>query len=111
MLNTHEKNFRGIKKTVEQEVIDNQRKRIEYLRGQINNLKYELSGKTKKRKKKMILYADEFFEEYWKRRQYKHPEEKKKQKKIAKKFFTAGFNTGTFEERKEQEKLKNEKRK
>ncbi len=48
MLNTHEKNFRGIKKTVEQEVIDNQRKRIEYLRGQINNLKYELSGKTKK---------------------------------------------------------------
>ncbi len=50
----------------------------------------------------MTLYADEFFEKYWKKRQYKHPEEKDKHKKIAKKFFTAGFNTGVFEARKEE---------
>ena len=50
----------------------------------------------------MTLYANEFFEKYWKKRQYKHPEEKDKHKKIAKKFFTAGFNTGVFEARKEE---------
>ena len=35
-------------------------------------------------------------------RKDKHPEEKDKHKKIAKKFFTAGFNTGVFEARKEE---------
>ena len=47
----------------------------------------------------MTLYAIELFEKYWKKRQYKHPEEKKEQRKIALKFFTAGFNTGEFQER------------
>ena len=49
----------------------------------------------------MILYPDEFFEKYWKKRQYKHPEEKEKHRKVAKKFFTAGFNIGFYQTRKE----------
>lgn len=52
-----------------------------------------------------MIYPDEHFKKYWKKRLYKHPEENNKEsKRKARIFFYAGFHTGKFYQRKEDEK-------